>query len=116
MKLSQNMLNFLGYMHENSERWKDYGCERSEAIALAYPFGVASAIKNGLITEVWSDHFFLTKKGEVIGKLGAAMRNLKPKGVWPISKIPGIRFIPDFGFVNHAQLLLDSGILDERTE
>lgn len=45
MKLSDNMLNFLGYLAEKPSGW----CSTKMAIGLAYPFGVKAAVKNGLI-------------------------------------------------------------------
>lgn len=50
MKLSMNMLDFLGYLGEGDAHW----CDRRTAVALAYPFGIKSALKNGLIEDrVW---------------------------------------------------------------
>lgn len=93
MKLSANMLNFLGYMYaDRPHAW----CDHREAVGLAYPFGVKSALKNGLIEpatftleppvgippipgapygKTW-DGYRLTVLGRKLGAIGARMRAL----------------------------------------
>ena len=73
MKLSQNMLNFLGYMLEYEERF-DLPLDTQTATALAYPFGIQSATFNGLITESGRRSFALTEFGRQVGAIGHAMR------------------------------------------
>lgn len=94
MKLSANMLNFLGYLADD-QAMLGHWVERRDAIALAYPFGIASALKNGLIVEAdytipfpkegrdWlpgcpygltESGFKLTDLGKRLGAVGARMR------------------------------------------
>jgi hypothetical protein len=99
LKLSENMLNFLGYLFEGDEvNSHEHWCPAWDAVALAYPFGIASAVENKLIEEfIWDGPGYrLTDRGKAIGKLGEDMR-----------KYSGVKS----GFIRHAQLLLDTDIL-----
>lgn len=69
MKLSQNMLNFLGYLSEKDNKWCDY----KMANGLAYELGIKAALKNGLIIEK-SHGYVLTQLGKEIGAIGKRMR------------------------------------------
>jgi hypothetical protein len=91
MKLSENMMNFLGYLAENPPHW----CDTPMAIGLAYPFGVKSAVNNGLI-EPRNAGFGLTELGKEIGSIGVEMRWVRPR-------IPGFH-VP---FVLEAQAVLN---------
>jgi hypothetical protein len=111
MKLSENMLNFLGYAVEE----KGF-VSKDMAVGLAYPFGVASAVKNGLIephSYTWEGHFAspipgvpsrgsvegyqLTERGRALGEIGKRMRDRdRPGGPvtreeWAATAAPYVR-------------------------
>jgi hypothetical protein len=68
------MLNFLGYAAEQAE--KNLLVPRRMAIALAYSFGIRSALKNGLIEEI--DYGFgLTDLGRELAVIGREQRDSK---------------------------------------
>jgi len=73
MKLSQNMLNFLGYMIEQEEGF-GLPVDTRTATALAYPFGIQSATFNDLITESGRRGFVLTEFGRQVAAIGRDMR------------------------------------------
>lgn len=64
MKLSENMLNFLGYTYETCEDGIDF-IEAGFAVGLAYPLGIKSALDNGLIVQA-SHTLKFPEKGEPI--------------------------------------------------
>lgn len=71
MKLSENMLNFLGYAVEQGGF-----VTRREAVGLAYTLGITSALNNGLI-EASTTRFgyVLTERGRELGEIGVRLRS-----------------------------------------
>lgn len=112
MKLSQTMLNFLGYMASDSLGW----CSYEMGVGLAYSLGIKAALKNKLIEESaytielpkdpskflpgcpygrTTEGFMLTDLGRELAAIGVEMRNARRR--WGEC--------PDF--VARAQALLD---------
>ena len=74
MKLSETMLNFLGYMHEQEVIGRTTVNDRI-CVGLASFLGIRTAVLNGLIEEASFNSYRLTDFGRQVGAIGRSMRS-----------------------------------------